>query len=156
MSYLVANDLTRTEEYTLTIEAIQQGRFYYSKDDNVYRENKMTENFIREFGKLGSESVMGIYGSAHTGLDEMDYTQSIPCMANQLQEHYGDNIYSEDLRWIAKNIKPSRVDYITLQGKEYLASYFGKQDLNGFKDYAGLCDQLHQDRWFSGKRILSV
>lgn len=137
LSYLAANDLTETEEYTLTIEAIQQGRFYRSKDDNVYRENKMTENFIREFERLSSESVMGIYGSAHTGLDEMDYsTQSIPCMANQLQKHYGDNIYSENLSWIAKDIDPSRVDYITLQGKEYVASYFGKQDLNGFKDYA--------------------
>lgn len=137
LSYLVANDLTGTEEYILTVEAIKQGRFYYSKDDNLYRENKMTENFIREFGKLGNESVMGIYGSAHTGLDEMDYyTQSIPCMANQLQEHYGDNIYSENLSWIAKDIEPSRVDYITLQGKEYAASYFGKQDLNGFKGYA--------------------
>jgi hypothetical protein len=60
---------------------------------------------------------MGIYGSAHTGLDEMDYsTQTIPCMANQLKEHYGDNIYSENLSWIAKDIEPSRVDYITLQG----------------------------------------
>ncbi|MNP54140.1 hypothetical protein D3C76_1486730 [compost metagenome] len=57
-------------------------------------------------------------------------------MGNQLQEHYGDNIYSENLSWIAKDIEPSRVDYISLQGKEYAASYFGKQDLNGFKDYA--------------------
>jgi hypothetical protein len=134
LSYLAANDLTGTEEYTLTIEAIQQGRFYYSKEDEVYRENKMTKNFIREFGKLSSESVMGIYGSAHTGLDEMDYsTQTIPCMANQLKERFGDNIYSEVLNWM---VKPSRVDYITLQGKEYVASYFEKQDLNGFKDFA--------------------
>lgn len=137
LSYLAANDLTGSGKYTLTVEAIQQGRFFYSKDDHVYQENKMTENFIREFEKLGNESVMGIYGSAHTGLDEMDYkTQSVPCMGNQLQEHYGDNIYSENLSWIAKDIEPSRVDYISLQGKEYTASYFGKQDLNGFKDYA--------------------
>lgn len=137
LSYLAANDLTGSEEYTLTIEAIKQGRTYYSNNNDVYRENKMTENFIHEFERLGSESVMGIYGAAHTGFDEMDYiTQSIPCMANQLQKHYGDNIYSEDLSWIAKDIEPSRVDNITLQGKEYLALYFGKQDLNGFKDYA--------------------
>ncbi|WP_340010902.1 hypothetical protein MHI32_22495 [Paenibacillus sp. FSL H7-0690] len=137
LSYLVANDLGESEKYTLTMEAIRQGRVFYSKEDGVYREDTMTENFIREFEKLGNESVMGIYGSAHTGLDEMDYkTQSIPCMGNQLQEHYGDNIYSENLSWIAKDIEPSRVDYISLQGKEYAASYFGKQDLNGFKDYA--------------------
>lgn len=137
LSYLTANDLGGSEKYTLTMEAIQQGRVYYSNDDEVYRENKMTENFIREFEKLGNESVMGIYGSAHTGLDEMDLdTQSIPCMANQLLERYGDNIYSEDLSWMSKDIEPSRVDYITLHGKEYKASYFGKQDLTGFKDYA--------------------
>jgi hypothetical protein len=137
LSYLAANDLTGSEQYTLTIDSIQQGRLFYSKDDDVYRENKMTENFIREFEKLGSESVMGIYGSAHTGLDEMVIrTQSIPCMANQLQEHYGDNLYSEDLSWIAKDIEPSRVDDVTIQGKEYTASYFGKQDLNGFMGYA--------------------
>lgn len=136
LSYLAANGLTGSEKYTLTKEAIQQGRKYYSKDDSVYRENKMAENFNRELEKLGSESVMGIYGSAHTGLDAMDNTNSIPCMAHQLQKHYGYNIYSEDLSWIAKDIEPSKIDYITLQGKEYAASYFGKQDMNGFKGFA--------------------
>ncbi|WP_203457076.1 hypothetical protein [Paenibacillus tepidiphilus] len=137
LSYLDVHDLIGSEEYHLTKEAIEQGRYYYSKDDEVYRENKMTENFIREFEKLGSENVMGIYGSAHTALDGMVYSnQSIPSMANQLQKYYGDNIYSEDLSWIAKDIESSRVDSITLQGKEYPASYFGKQDLTGFKDYA--------------------
>ncbi|WP_187355518.1 hypothetical protein ['Paenibacillus yunnanensis' Narsing Rao et al. 2020] len=137
LSYLGTHDLTESEEYTLTKESINQGRYFYIKDDGVYRENKMTENFIREFEKLAGESVMGIYGSAHTALDGLDYdTQSIPCMANQLKEHYGDNLYSEDLSWMIKDIEPSRVDSITLQGKEYPASYFGKQDLTGFKDYA--------------------
>ena len=37
---------------------------------------------------------------------------------------------------MAKATEPSRVDSITLQGKKYAASYFGKQDLKGFKDYA--------------------
>ncbi|WP_342420525.1 hypothetical protein [Paenibacillus sp. FSL E2-0178] len=137
LSYLEANDLTGSESYTLTKEAIQQGQLFYSKDDGVYRENMMTANFIREFEKLGSESVMGIYGSAHVRLDGMDYsTQSIPCMANQLQKHYGSNLHSEDLSWITKDIEPSRVDDITLRGKKYAASYFGKEDLSGFKDYA--------------------
>ncbi|WP_068784233.1 hypothetical protein [Paenibacillus phocaensis] len=137
LSYLEANDLSESEAHTLTVEAIQQGRLFYSKEDDVYRENTMTENFIREFEKLGNESVMGIYGVAHTGLDGMDYvTRSVPCMANQLQKHYGDHLYSEDLSSIAKAIEPSRVDNITLQGKAYAASYFGKEDLSGFKDYA--------------------
>ncbi|WP_187375179.1 hypothetical protein [Paenibacillus antibioticophila] len=137
LSYLEANDLTESEQYTLTAEAIQQGRLYYSKEDDVYRENKMTENFIREFEKLDGESIMGIYGVAHTGLDGMDYhTQSVPSMANQLQEHYGDSLSSEDLSWVFRDIEPLRVDYITLRGKKYEAAYFGKQDLTGFKDYA--------------------
>lgn len=137
LSYLEANDLTESEQYTLTAEAIQQGRTYYTTKDDAYRENKMTENFIRAFEKLGSEDIMGIYGAAHTGLDAMDYeTQSVPCMANQLQEYYGDNLYSEDLSWVFRDIEPLRVDYITLRGKEYKALYFGKQDLTGFKDYA--------------------
>ncbi|WP_019909459.1 hypothetical protein [Paenibacillus sp. HW567] len=136
LAYLAAHDLTGSESYTLTAEAIHQGKFFYSHNDDVYRENKMAENFIREFEKLGSESVMGIYGSAHTGLEMDIINQSVPCMANQLQTHYGSNIYSEDLSWIAKDIEPSRVDHISIRGKEYAASYFGKQDLNGFKGYA--------------------
>ena len=35
----------------------------------------MVENFTREFDKLSGESIMGIYGAAHTGLEAMDYTK---------------------------------------------------------------------------------
>ncbi|WP_342547987.1 hypothetical protein NST69_30765 [Paenibacillus sp. FSL P2-0089] len=137
LSYLKANDLTGSEIYTLTTEAIQQGQRYYRSYDNVYRENKMTENFIREFEKLGNESIMGIYGAAHTGVNEMELiTQSVPCMANQLQKHYGSNLHTEDISWMVKDIDRIRVDHITLQGKKYTASYYGKQDISGVKDYA--------------------
>jgi hypothetical protein len=57
-------------------------------------------------------------------------------MANQLKEYYGEMIYSEDLSYLAKVIEPLRTDRITVHDKEYEASYFGKQDLTGFKDYA--------------------
>lgn len=99
LAYLEANGLTKTEKYALTKEAIEQGRLYYKKYyEGEYRENKMTENFIREFDILGNESIMGIYGSAHTGLDGIAYgTQSLPCMANQLRARYGDKIFSVDL-----------------------------------------------------------
>jgi len=46
---------------------------------------------------------MGIYGNAHTSLDAMDFTDSVPCMANQLKDIYKDIIYSEDLSWLAMN-----------------------------------------------------
>lgn len=63
-------------------------------------------------------------------------TNSIPSMAKQLKKHYGENIYSEDLSWLAKEIDPIQIAILTVEEKEYEAYYFGKQDLTGFKDYA--------------------
>lgn len=98
LAYLKANGLTESEEYTLSKEAIEQGRIFYSNEDSEYREKKMTENFIREFDKLGGKSIMGIYGSAHTVLNGIAYgTDSLPCMANQLRASYVENIFSENL-----------------------------------------------------------
>lgn len=137
LKYLEENGLEGSEQYLLTQEAIEQGILYYRHSDHAYRENKMAENFIREFDKLNGESVMGIYGSAHTYFNSMDpYTQSVPCMANQLKKIYNDNIDSEDLSFLAKDIEPIRVDEMVINDKKYEASYFGKQDLNGFKDYS--------------------
>lgn len=135
LEYLQSNNLEDSEQYLLTKDVIGQGKYYYRHHDDVYRENMMVENFTREFDKLSGESIMGIYGAAHTGLEAMDYTNSIPCMANQLKECYGDTIRSEDLSSWAKDIEPYRVDTIQVGGKDYEALYFGKQDLTGFKDY---------------------
>lgn len=136
LEYLKEKNLENTEYFLLTHEAINQGRYYYKYSDNVYRENKMVENFIREFDKLNGENVMGIYGGAHTEFGAMEYmTHSVPNMATQLKERYGDNIFSEDLLWIVKDIEPLRTDTITINQKNYEASYYGKQDLTGFKDF---------------------
>ncbi len=87
-----------SEQYRLAQEAIRQGEIYYEEYDEVYRENTMVENFIREFDQLNGESIMGIYGSAHTGIEAMEYcTGSVPCMANQLAAHYGADLHSKDL-----------------------------------------------------------
>lgn len=136
LEYLQSNNLEDSEQYLLTKEVIEQGKYYYGHSDDVYRENMMAENFTREFDKLSGESIMGIYGTAHTGLEVMNYTNSVPCMANQLKERYGDTIRSEDLSSLAKEIEPYRVDTIQVGGKDYEALYFGKQDLAEFKDYA--------------------
>lgn len=137
LKYLKDNNLENTEQYILTQQTIDQGKYFYSRSDDSYRENKMVENLIREFDKLKDENVMGIYGSAHTVFDAMGYkSDSVLNMATQLKERYGDNIYSEDLSWISKDIEPLRVDIITINQKDYEASYFGKQDLTGFKNYA--------------------
>lgn len=136
LKYLVENNLEDTDGYLLTKEVIEQGKYYYNDYDHVYRENMMVENFIREFDKLNGESIMGIYGAAHTDFDGMEFmTKSIPCMANQLKKHYS-NIYSEDLSWIGKDIEPLGMDIIIIKDKEYEASYFGKQDVRGFKNFS--------------------
>ena len=137
LEYLKQKGSENSEQYKLAEEAIEQGKRYYEQSDHVYRENKMTENFIREFNKISDESIMGIYGAAHTGLEDMEYyTKSIPSMANQLKEYYANILYSEDLSDWAKDIEPYRVDTINVAGRDYDASYFGKQDLTNFtKDY---------------------
>lgn len=143
LRYLASNNLKDSEQYILTQEAIEQGRYYYNKSDDVYRENKMVENFIREFDKLNGESVMGIYGAAHTGLDALDFSGSVPCMANQLKERYKEQIHTEDISWIAKDIEPYRIDTINVNGKDYKAYYYGQDDLTSFtKDY------LYREYWY--------
>lgn len=137
LAYLRKNGMEASEQYRLAEENVEQGRQYYEKDDGAYRENKMTENFIRAFDGLDGESIMGIYGGAHVGLDAMDYeTRSVPCMANQLAQRYGEAVHSEDLNWVLTDAKPLGEETMEVSGKTYTALYFGRQDLTGFRDYA--------------------
>ncbi len=136
LEYLERNGLKDSAKYSLTLEGIEQGRLFYDRADDIYRENKMTENFIRAFDQLDGKDVMGIYGGAHTGLDAMNFTGEVPSMANQLKKRYGDHVHSEDISWIRADIAPSRVDAIEVNGRLYEASYFGREELTGFKDYA--------------------
>jgi len=130
---------TKSEQYRLAQEAIRQGELYYEEYDEAYRENTMVENFIREFDQLDGESIMGIYGSAHTGIEDMESsTGSVPCMANQLAARYGAALRSEDLSYLAKDIDPLKVETVTVAGKEYQASYFGEQDLTGLVEGCAL------------------
>ncbi len=117
--YLEANQLQDTVSYKLATENIRQGEKYYRKNNNIYRENAMTENFIREFDALEDASVMGIYGSAHTSITGKEYsTGLIPCMANQLHNRYEENLYSEDLSSLARNIEPLGTETITINEKK--------------------------------------
>ena len=52
MEYLLSSDSDKSEECALCQEAIDQGQYYYEQNDSVYRENKMVENFKREYSKL--------------------------------------------------------------------------------------------------------
>ncbi len=135
LEYLKENGAADSESYKLAQTVIEQGKVYYEKADDAYRENQMAENFKAQFELLDNESVMGIYGSMHIGLDAMDATGTVPSMANQLKKIYGDDISSEDLSWMAKDIEPLKTETININGKDYEASYFGEQDLTGFNDF---------------------
>lgn len=136
IAYLEEKGLRDSEQYLLAKEAIAQGEQFYEDVDFAYREDRMVENFIRAFDSLHGESVMGIYGGAHTDADAMDYeTGTVPSMAMQLKERYGDALHTEDLYWMLKDIAPLREDEIMVDGKAYKASYFGKEDMTGFGDF---------------------
>jgi hypothetical protein len=143
IKYLEDNGLEGSEQYLLAQEAIEQGRHTYRNRsfDDEYREIKMTENFIREFDKLTDQNIMGIYGSAHAYFGIM-YFADFPTMAENLRERYGDAVHSVYLHFLLKAIDPIRVDMITVGGKEYEASYFGKQDLSVWFD-----SLLHREFW---------
>lgn len=137
LEYLRSEGKENSEQYILAKEAIEQGKYYYDYSDDVYRENTMTQNFIREFDKLGGTDIMGIYGLAHTQIDAPDrVTHTVPCMANQLSRYYGETVSSEDLTALAYAIEPLKTEILQIGDVEYEASYFGKQDLSAnFPEY---------------------
>lgn len=144
LNYLESTHLKKSPMYTRAQEIIQQGIAYYTENNPnkmIYRENMMVANFIYELTRLDNADIMGIYGAAHTDLNSFDMTGSIPCMANQLKLLYGNNIKSEDLSMLAKELDPLRVDEITAGNKKYRAFYYGKQDLTGFQDF------LYREFW---------
>ena len=136
LQYLEDNNLKDSQQYLTAQEAIAQGKEYYTGSKETFRENRMVDNFIRELSALDEEDIMVIYGSAHTGLDSLSFTHKVPCMANQLKKVYGPIIHSVDLSALRMEIDAIRTGQIELNGKTYTASYFGKQNLSGFKDYA--------------------
>lgn len=131
LKYLKENGQEGSKVYQLSQENIEQGKYYYQHSDQVYRENKMAENFVRELEDLNGKSVMGIYGLAHTRTDAMDYaTNTVPCMANQLYQKYGNALYTEDLTLLNFENETYQMDYIKIGEKEYSALYIGKVDLS--------------------------
>lgn len=135
IEYLKKHGLESSEKYERTLRVINQGKKYYETSDSAYRENMMVKNFIFEFDKLKDESIMGIYGNAHIGLDNNDVSDTVPSMANQLNKYYNGMLYLENLDSTNDNIDPLKEESININGKEYTLLYFGKEDLDGFKDY---------------------
>lgn len=135
LDYLRRQGLEDSEAYLRTKAVIKQGKNYYSDNDDAYRENMMVENFVYAFDQLNGESIMGIYGGAHTGIDEMSYYGGVESMANQLNDIYPSLITSTDLSVLLKLTEPLRIESLTIEGQVYEAAYLGMDDMSGFKDY---------------------
>lgn len=134
LSLLESEGKQDTPEYRLAALTVEQGRKYYDigrTDETtawVYREYCMVDNFLRAWEELGRRDIMGIYGSAHTDPGSLDISGSIPCMAAQLTGRLQDAVRCKDL---TKNDLIS-ADTVTINGKEYQASYFGSQDISSW------------------------
>ena len=138
LQYLQDNNMQGSERYLLTLEAIEQREHFLRYLDFEFRVTKMTENFIREFDRLGDRNVMGIFGAFHTRLGLYSYSSlelpAIPTMAQRLRERYGVSLHTTDLSRYAWLIDPIRVDIISINGVDYEASYFG-MDFTTFGDF---------------------
>lgn len=130
LAYLEEQDLEESEAYEITQEVIRQGKTFYKTDNPVYRENTMVENFCRAFDALEEKRIMGIYGAAHTVIDGLDFSNSVPCMANQLHEIYGDLVHAEDLSQL--DVPEPDFETIEVNGTAYPATYFGYQNTRSF------------------------
>ncbi len=134
LSLLESEGKQDTPEYRLVSLTVEQGQKYYDigRTDKtaavVYREYCMVDNFLRTWEELGRRDIMGIYGSAHTDPFSLDLSASIPCMAAQLKGRLQDAVHSKDLT--KKDI--IRTDTVSINGKEYQASYFGSQDISSW------------------------
>ena len=142
LAYLEANGQKGSAEYQRVQENIEQGQKYQTmgetdeKAADTYRESKLVENFKRSYRELEDAyktDIMGIYGAAH--IVASDYMPN-NYMADQLRDSYGSRIHTKDLT--AGNdliVEPISTETMTIEGKAYTASYFGKEELAGAGGY---------------------
>lgn len=130
-----------SEKYRIAQEVIEQGIYYYEYADANFRENKMVENFIREYEALNGEDIMGIYGAAHLNLSDNTYNVEVPWMAVQLSEHYEEHMHIYNMREL---VEPLRVERITIGDQEYEAYYYGRRGTKTVLEYwqLDLTDEL--------------
>ena len=136
--YLEQRGMEGSLRYSLTEEAIEQGRIFYNelRLNHSIRSEMMTGNFIREFDALNGESIMSaFYGAAHVSLG--NYPEILGggiTMASRLRERYGNIVHITDLRRSVPRFIEGIPDTIIIGGAEYSSSYFGEQDLSSWSD----------------------
>lgn len=130
LMHLRENGEEDSENYKLAEENIAQGKKFYEAQDFVYRENAMTENFIREYEKLKDADLMGIYGAAHMRIEEMLWDDQVPSMSNQINSRFEGKVHVEDLNFYEKAQEALRRETVEAGGNTYDAQYYGKTDIS--------------------------
>ena len=146
LHYLESIGQQDSEAYALAKENISQGRecsrFNLQTDGFRYREQRMAENFKREYDKLGNENIMGIFGAAHALTSAqacLYYSPETVTMTMMLEEYYGSRIQSSNLFY--ETHRESTLETMTVNGKEYVAERYTKLDLDDRYGY------LYQEFW---------
>lgn len=92
LDYLKEHDLEDSANYALTMTCMEQGEYYYEHSDEMYRENKMVDNFVSAYQRASAMyegetmEIMGIYGSYHTNMSDSNV------MSAKLRNLFGDTI----------------------------------------------------------------
>ena len=122
-----------SSDWDLTQKIIGQGKTYYQTLDGAYRENQMVLNFKEAFDALpAGTSVMVITGSAHSDIYQNDLsTGTVPCLANQLRQVYGENLLARNLTAGVDYTTAGLASAVSLGGEEYSALCLAVQDLSG-------------------------
>ena len=134
--YLIGLMLTGqmgSADWDLAQKSIDQGKTYYKTSDQVYRENQMAANLREAFDALpAGTSVMVITGSAHSDIYQNDMTTgTVPCMANQLRQVYGENLIARNLFMGFDYGQAGAASTVSIGGKDYPALCLALQDLSG-------------------------
>ena len=138
LAYLESIGEEDSEEYARELLACEQGKTTHINDDYAFRENCMVENFVYELEKLDTQDIMGIFGAAHTGLGQMNYTPSgegatVYNMATQLAERYGERVVSTELSpRKTSGSKPDPIGPLTVNGKTYETAYVAEHDYSAW------------------------
>ncbi len=132
--YLEDNNLSDSEFYKLNVKAIEEVLHYTKTGDGEYREQRMYENFIREFNQL-DESVMAIFGNAHISNDLVTMDgQTYTSIAKLLSDHFDDRVVRTDLSDALLNgLLEEAISYdeLIIADKTYQVAYYGKNEFTG-------------------------
>lgn len=128
---LILSGQMGSSDWALTQETIRQGKTYYQTQDNAFRENQMATNLINAFEALpDGTSILVITGSVHSNLYGMDVSGTVPCLANQLRQAYGNAVIAWNYSAALDYTRSGQTAYIRMNGQLYSAVCLADQDLS--------------------------